>query len=178
MIHFVRLLFICSLAGAFTARAAEPDPKILGYTLPENIQWKDNPARTNQTAILYGDPTKPGPYAMLIKWKAGNMSRPHYHEHDRFFVVVSGTWWVGTGPKFDPEGTKPMRALYSSTQQLVAVMASSLQISAVSIPITSRIMKTLAVFFGRPSRQRSRVWKNLRWESAASGSPHSAGMLA
>jgi mannose-6-phosphate isomerase-like protein (cupin superfamily) len=62
----------------------------LGYTLPENIQWKDNAARTNQTAILYGDPTKAGPYAVLIKWKAGNMSRPHYHERDRFFVVVSG----------------------------------------------------------------------------------------
>jgi quercetin dioxygenase-like cupin family protein len=106
----VRLLSICVLATAFNALAAEPDPKILAYTLPENIQWKDNAARTNQTAILYGDPAKPGPYAMLIKWKAGNMSRPHYHEHDRFFVVVSGTWWVGTGPKFDPESTKPMPA--------------------------------------------------------------------
>ena len=107
---FVRLLLMFALATALTARAAEPDPRILAYTLPENIQWKDNAARTNQTAILYGDPTKPGPYAVLIKSKAGNMSRPHYHEHDRFFVVVSGTWWVGTGPKFDPESTKPMPA--------------------------------------------------------------------
>src|SRR5262249_43264577 len=106
-VRFVRAL---ALAAALNVRAAEPDPKVLGYTLPENIQWKDNAARTNQTAILYGDPTKPGPYAMLIKWKAGNMSRPHYHEHDRFFVVVSGTWWVGTGRKFDPAGTKPMPA--------------------------------------------------------------------
>src|SRR5882672_10646562 len=95
----VRLLLACALACAFAARAAEPDPKVLGYTLPENIQWKDNAARTNQTAILYGDPTKPGPYAVLIKWKAGNMSRPHYHEHDRFFFVVAGTWWVGTDRK-------------------------------------------------------------------------------
>ena len=106
----IRLPLICVLATSLTAFAAEPDPKVLGYTLPENIAWKDNAARTNQTAIVYGDPTKPGPYAVLIKWKAGNMSRPHYHERDRFFVVVSGTWWVGTGPKFDPEGTKPMVA--------------------------------------------------------------------
>lgn len=105
---FVCLLFIGALATAFAARAAELDPKIVGYTLPENIQWKDNAARTSQSAILYGDPTKPGPYAVLLKWKPGNMSRPHYHERDRFFVVVSGTWWVGTGPKFDPESTKPM----------------------------------------------------------------------
>jgi hypothetical protein len=92
------------------ALAAEPDPKILGHTLPANVQWLDNAARTNQTAKIYGDPSKPGPYAMLIRWKAGNMSRPHFHENDRFFVVLSGTWWVGTGPKFDPASTTPMPA--------------------------------------------------------------------
>jgi hypothetical protein len=111
--HLKRLFLACfSLAGlmSITVRAAEPDPKILGYTLPANIQWVDNAARTNQTAKIYGDPSKPGPYAMLIRWKAGNMSRPHFHENDRFFVVVSGTWWVGTGPKFDPASTTPMPA--------------------------------------------------------------------
>ena len=105
-----RSLLACVFAAALNAFAAEPDPKAVAYTLPENIQWKDNAARTNQSAILYGDPTKPGPYAVLIKWKAGNMSRPHYHERDRFFVVVQGTWWVGTGRKFDPAGTRPMPA--------------------------------------------------------------------
>jgi hypothetical protein len=40
-----------------------------------------------------------------IKWLPGNMSRPHYHENDRFFVVLSGTWWMGTGEKFDPNNT-------------------------------------------------------------------------
>ena len=67
--NFVRLLLACALATGFSARAAEPDSKVVGYTLPENIQWKDNAARTNQTAILYGDPTRPGPYAVLIKWR-------------------------------------------------------------------------------------------------------------
>ena len=33
------------------------------------------------------------------------MSRPHFHPNDRFFVVLSGTWWVGTGEKYDPEST-------------------------------------------------------------------------
>ena len=99
-----------SLCWASLSVAAEPDPKILGYTLPANIAWVDNAARTNQTAVIYGDSSKPGPYAMLIRWKAGNMRRPHFHENDRFFVVLSGTWWVGTGPKFDPASTTPMPA--------------------------------------------------------------------
>jgi hypothetical protein len=90
------------------ANAVDLDPKVISYTLPENIQWKDNAAKTNQSAILYGDPEKPGPYAMLLKWKAGNMSRPHYHPNDRYFIVVSGNWWVGTGKKFDPNATVPL----------------------------------------------------------------------
>lgn len=38
------------------------------------------------------------------------MSRPHFHPNDRFFMVLSGTWWVGTGPKFDPDSTVPLPA--------------------------------------------------------------------
>jgi quercetin dioxygenase-like cupin family protein len=33
------------------------------------------------------------------------MSRPHFHPNDRFFVVIVGTWWMGTGERFDPEST-------------------------------------------------------------------------
>ena len=46
--------------------------------------------------------TKPGLYITRNKWKAGNMSRPHFHPNDRLIVVLSGTWWVGTGDVFDP----------------------------------------------------------------------------
>jgi hypothetical protein len=31
------------------------------------------------------------------------MSAPHWYETDRYCVVVSGTWWVTSGEKFDPE---------------------------------------------------------------------------
>ena len=60
--------------------------------------------------MLQGDPAKPGPYAVLLQWLPGNMSRPHFHPNDRFFIVVSGTWWVGSGPNFDPNATVPMPA--------------------------------------------------------------------
>jgi hypothetical protein len=38
------------------------------------------------------------------------MSRPHWHPHDRFITVISGTWWVGSGDKFDPDNTVPLAA--------------------------------------------------------------------
>ena len=101
---------IAALSMMSSAWAIELDPKIVGFVLPKDIKWVENTRSGNRTAILQGDPTKPGPYAMLLTWLPGNMSRPHFHPNDRFFMVISGTWWVGNGGKFDPEATVPMPA--------------------------------------------------------------------
>ena len=93
-----------------TVTAQQLDPKVVAFTLPDKIEWKTNAAGTNRSAVLQGDPAKPGPYAMLLQWLPGNMSRPHFHPHDRFFIVISGTWWVGSGPEFNPDATVPMPA--------------------------------------------------------------------
>jgi quercetin dioxygenase-like cupin family protein len=91
--------------------AVELDQAAVSFKLPEQIDWKDPLGVSGaKTAVLFGDPSKPGLYVMLIKWLPGNFSRPHYHPNDRFFMVVKGTWWVGTGRKFDPGTTVPMRA--------------------------------------------------------------------
>ncbi|MCC7346189.1 MAG: cupin domain-containing protein [Variibacter sp.] len=98
-------LLWCSPAGA-----VELDPKVIGFKLPDQIKWNENARAGNRSAVLQGDPSKPGPYAMLLQWLPGHMSRPHYHPNDRHFIVVSGTWWVGSGGKFDPDATVPMPA--------------------------------------------------------------------
>jgi hypothetical protein len=102
--------FAAALAAAVVPTAHAIDPAAVQVTQPSEIKWVRNAAGTNESAVLYGDPAKPGPYVMQLKWLPGNMSRPHFHPNDRFFVVVSGTWWVGTGGKFDPETTVPARA--------------------------------------------------------------------
>lgn len=89
---------------------ADVDPKIVAVTTPAEIKWVRNSAGTSEQAVMFGDPSKPGPYSIRIKWLAGNnMSRPHTHATDRFFVVISGTWWVGSGTKFDPDSTVPVK---------------------------------------------------------------------
>jgi quercetin dioxygenase-like cupin family protein len=88
------------------------DPKAVTYTLPNQIKWRD-PANKgpSNSAVLYGDPSKPGLYINLTKWNKGNnFSRPHFHPNDRFIAVLSGTWWMGSGPKFDPANSVPLRA--------------------------------------------------------------------
>lgn len=89
--------------------AAEPDPKIMKYELPKDIKWTTSPSG-NSTAVLHGDPSKPGLYIVLTKWSPGKMSRPHMHPNDRFITVISGTWWVGWGEKYDPASTYPVPA--------------------------------------------------------------------
>jgi hypothetical protein len=101
---------LCFSTLAFGSQAAELDPRAVEFKAAQDIQWVRNKEGTSERAVLFGDPEKPGPYVMRIKWLPGNFSQPHFHNSDRFFVVISGTWWVGTGNKFDPENTVPMPA--------------------------------------------------------------------
>ena len=109
-----RLSFLAVLAALVAAlpgrAAADLDRSAVDFTPPSEIKWVKNAAGTNEQAILFGDPSKPGPYVVRLRWFPGNMSRPHFHPNDRFFVVISGTWWMGTGEKFDPDSTVPAPA--------------------------------------------------------------------
>jgi len=91
--------------------AAELNPAAVIYKLPDQIPWSPVDARGAQNAVVVGDPAKPGFYAVYTKWTKGNhFSRPHFHPNDRYIAVLQGTWWVGSGPKFDPANTTAMPA--------------------------------------------------------------------
>jgi hypothetical protein len=107
------LLLPLSFAGMLSiSSAAELNPAALVYKLPDQIPWSRVNAAGAQSAVVVGDSTKPGFYMVYNKWTKGNhFSHPHFHPNDRYIVVLQGTWWVGTGPKFDPEhGSVPMPA--------------------------------------------------------------------
>jgi hypothetical protein len=108
----IALVLLSLVAGCATTteNTGKIDPTIASFIEPKDIKWVPNAAGTAESAVLYGDPNKPGLYIVRNKWKAGNMSRPHFHPNDRLIVVLSGTWWVGTGDVFDPNTTVPMRA--------------------------------------------------------------------
>ena len=95
---------------AWTGSVPAADLKTLNQaaikiTLPDKIPWVENTNAGSAQAVLVGDPSKPGLYIVLTKWHGGHMSRPHFHPNDRYITVLSGTWWVGTGPKYDPAST-------------------------------------------------------------------------
>ena len=102
------LAFGLTLAG----HAAELNSKAVIYQLPEQFKWRDpTGAAAVNNVILHGDPSKPGFYVVLNRWKAGNnFSRPHFHPNDRYITVTKGTWWMGSGTKFDPDNSVPLPA--------------------------------------------------------------------
>lgn len=94
------------------AQAAEPTPSVnpaaVAFKLPDKLVWRDPESSPTNQAILHGDPTKPGLYIVMNRFKPGNFSQPHFHPNDRYITVLKGTWWVGTGNVFNPASTVPM----------------------------------------------------------------------
>jgi hypothetical protein len=100
---------VIAILVLLSSAKADLNPAALAYKLPNQIQWSDE-ANGAKQAVMRGDPSKPGPYIILVKWTPYHMSRPHFHPNDRFVMVLSGTWWVGTGSKYDPDSTVAMPA--------------------------------------------------------------------
>ncbi|MBR1121266.1 cupin domain-containing protein [Bradyrhizobium lablabi] len=101
-----------ALAGMLGfACAAELNPAAVTYKLPDQIPWGPVNPSGSQQAVVVGDLNKPGFYVVYNRWTKGNhFSRPHFHPNDRYIVVLQGTWWVGSGPKFDPDNAVAMPA--------------------------------------------------------------------
>ena len=106
---FALALLLASQTASRASQKVSLDPATTAYIPPRHMHWQHDPIGAD-TAILEGDPSKPGMYIVLVKWPPHHMSRPHWHPHDRFITVLSGTWWVGTGAKFDPGRTIAMPA--------------------------------------------------------------------
>ena len=93
------------------AAAVELDPKTIAIRQADELKWRDptGAAPTNQV-VLFGDPTKPGFYMVMNRFKPGAFSRPHFHPNDRFITVIKGTWYVGAGNKWDKDATVAVKA--------------------------------------------------------------------
>lgn len=108
---FVLGSLLASLAlgmPATVAQAGKIDSSETAVTLPDEIKWvawPGLPPHSGEMSILYGQLDKPGPYLVLMKWNPGYYSAPHTYATDRFSLVLSGTWWVNSGPDFDPANT-------------------------------------------------------------------------
>ncbi|MFY9551693.1 MAG: cupin domain-containing protein [Thermoanaerobaculia bacterium] len=80
---------------------------------PGDIKWSDAPPilpAGAKIAVLEGDPSKAGPLTMRLKFPAGYKIAPHWHPGIERVTVVSGTFNLGLGDKFDDSKGNAMPA--------------------------------------------------------------------
>jgi quercetin dioxygenase-like cupin family protein len=77
----------------------------------DKLQWRATEGNTLgvETAVVEGDPSKPGFYQTINHFPKGVMSRPHYHPDERYIIVLRGTWYTDEGEVFRPNQTVPLK---------------------------------------------------------------------
>jgi quercetin dioxygenase-like cupin family protein len=102
------LLLYCGVTVDLYAQAAIERVVIL----PDQLEWKVEPfSPYPDTAILFGDPAKPGIYVIRVKLPAGFKIMPHVHPDEwRTTSVLSGTQYFALGAKWDETELKPYPA--------------------------------------------------------------------
>jgi quercetin dioxygenase-like cupin family protein len=110
----IRLVVSLALAAlAVQGRAEEPAAAAHVRVTPADVQWGEAPPALPRGAmfvVLSGDPGKAGPFAIRIKMPAGYKIAPHWHPTAEHVTVVSGTFAVGMGEKFDAALLKDLPA--------------------------------------------------------------------
>lgn len=85
----------------------------MGIHQPTAIKWATGPASLPagaKAAVLEGDPTKEGFFTMRLWLPDGFRVPPHWHPKVEHVTVISGTFNLGMGEKFDRKATRPMTA--------------------------------------------------------------------
>jgi hypothetical protein len=107
-------LVLCCLELAAIAHGlhAQAKPEPIAMTPPE-MKWgaQSGLALAGMEQVnLVGDPSKPGPYTLRLKFPAGYKLAPHSHPDSREVTVLSGTWYTGYGEAFDAAALKALPA--------------------------------------------------------------------
>jgi quercetin dioxygenase-like cupin family protein len=77
------------------------------------VTWSPGPAsmpKGAEAAVLFGDPSKEGVFAMRLKMPKGYQIAPHSHPKPEVVTVISGTFRIGMGETADPAKAKALTA--------------------------------------------------------------------
>src|SRR5215475_600481 len=111
--HWLGLvLFVAGMTLSGAAVAQTTDPGVVALT-PVEMKWTSQgglAAPGMEQLNLVGDPAKPGPYTLRLKFPKGFKIAPHTHPDSREVTILSGTFATGYGEKFDVAGLKILPA--------------------------------------------------------------------
>jgi hypothetical protein len=81
----------------------------LGHVMvtPAELRWVAGPLPNVKQAVIEGNPAEPGPFTVRLLLPACTWVPPHWHPGIEHVTVLSGTFNVGMGEKFEPEMLAP-----------------------------------------------------------------------
>jgi quercetin dioxygenase-like cupin family protein len=103
---------IVALALSFAAAALAQSNDPVALTA-DKMKWSSQGGLALpglEQVSLVGDPSKPGPYTVRLKFPAGYKLAPHTHPDSREVTILSGTWYTGYGEQADPALLKTLPA--------------------------------------------------------------------
>jgi hypothetical protein len=99
------VLAACAAVIAPAAHAQYSATRIAKH--PDEIVYKGLPGDL-PTAVLYGDPNRPGPFVMRMKIPAGVKVFPHWNPDEAHtLTVLAGTLYYGSGEQWDEAKLTP-----------------------------------------------------------------------
>ena len=105
------VVMLAAASGVVAAQDNAPAAHIM--MSPAAAKWGDPPPVFEKGAsfsVLSGDPGKPGIFVVRLKMPAGYKIAPHWHPTDEHVTVISGTFALGMGEKFDRVSMKSLPA--------------------------------------------------------------------
>ncbi len=102
-------LLTSAVVGVFAQNSA-PSPVSL---TADEMKWSSQGSLALpglEQVSLVGDPSKPGPYTIRLRFPAGYKLAAHTHPDPREVTILSGTWYTGYGDKYDPALLKALPA--------------------------------------------------------------------
>jgi quercetin dioxygenase-like cupin family protein len=112
-VSLLQLLWLCALQARNDEDPKHADEKDHVMLTPDKIKWGPAPPSLPsgaQVAILAGDPTQKGAYALRVKFPDGFKVPPHWHPTDENVTVIQGTFNMGRGEKFNAADTQALPA--------------------------------------------------------------------
>ena len=110
MRHSLLAALVVAVAVSQGAGAEEAGRMVL---VPNDaaVKWQAAPAnlpKGSQLAVLAGDPGKPGPFALRVKFPPNTLVAPHRHATDENLTVISGELYHGMGEAVDKAHGHPL----------------------------------------------------------------------
>jgi len=103
----IGLVTIVFLFAVLPVEAQRPD----GHTLlmPDGLTWVEPAVLPGaRLTVLQGDPAKEGLFVYRFKFPANYRVPPHFHKAGENVTVLSGTFFVGLGERFDQGSGKEL----------------------------------------------------------------------